>query len=149
MIYKKHLFWGSQLIFLPIRCSRSSLRKTTCVRSFPSELFNVSSYKYMRCNFISFLITDWTYANDRCQTPDGAFGYCIPVRQCRPMLQALQSVRRPLSRSLSLLFNRYSCGQNAQAARVCCPNGPINLQSVYSNRPSPDLSHNSNSTDDC
>lgn len=74
----------------------------------------------------------------RCQTPHGVFGNCIPVRQCRPMVQALYAVGRPVPQTITQEVNRYVCSYNNQVVHICCPNGPIVLQTP------PDVSHHRN-----
>ncbi|CAH1283068.1 unnamed protein product [Diabrotica balteata] len=70
----------------------------------------------------------WDNANQACRTPTGETGNCIPVRQCRPMIDALRTVKRPLTPSVTKQLNAYYCSFAYNIANVCCPQGPIIVQ---------------------
>ncbi|CAH1181758.1 unnamed protein product [Phyllotreta striolata] len=79
-----------------------------------------------------------------CKTPNDADGSCIVVRRCKPMLEALQFVGRPVPQSVSQEVNRYVCGSDNGETKICCPDGTITLNGGGSDSGPPDVSRHRN-----
>lgn len=58
-----------------------------------------------------------------CTTTNGAPGICIPIRQCTPIVNVLQS--RPLTPQTIQLLRQLQCGFEGQDPRVCCTFAPV------------------------
>uniref|UniRef100_A0A6P7FL11 CLIP domain-containing serine protease n=1 Tax=Diabrotica virgifera virgifera TaxID=50390 RepID=A0A6P7FL11_DIAVI len=89
----------------------------------------------------------WGNANQGCRTPTGETGDCIPARQCRALITVLQTVKRPLTPSVTKQLNAYYCSFAYNMANVCCPQGPIILQDDSSQevqQDPPDVSNHRN-----
>ncbi|XP_056634735.1 phenoloxidase-activating factor 3-like [Diorhabda sublineata] len=96
---------------------------------------------------VNFLIVgrcqEWVVDDEGCRTPNGDVGDCIPVRQCRPMIEAIKSLNRPLSQHVTQQLNSYSCSFSNNVAHICCPQGPIIIQEGENESP-PDVSNHRN-----
>lgn len=91
----------------------------------------------LRCSFPSLLVLivtvvnsngqRWTQDDEGCIAPNGHTGNCIPVRMCRPMVKALLTVKRPLSKKAREQLESYLCSI-AQDYKVCCPPDPVIIE---------------------
>ncbi|XP_028137604.1 phenoloxidase-activating factor 3-like [Diabrotica virgifera virgifera] len=77
------------------------------------------------CFLVVVKSQDSAVDDDGCRTPTGGAGHCIPLRQCKPMINVLRTAKRPLSPSISKQLNAYYCNFTKS---VCCPQEPIILQ---------------------
>ncbi|KAH0999250.1 hypothetical protein HUJ04_006059, partial [Dendroctonus ponderosae] len=71
---------------------------------------------------------EWVVEDDGCRTPDRGTGNCIPITDCKPMLNVLQRVKRPISDAVMKRLQSYTCGSYGSSIKVCCPPSEIVLE---------------------
>lgn len=81
------------------------------------------------------LNSQWATDDDGCRTPYRGVGSCTPIKQCKPMVDYLNS-SPALTPKIIQILNEYQCGFEGIDVKVCCPNGPIQTEKA---RPTPTL----------
>lgn len=85
--------------------------------AFYFSLFSATSYA-------QFLVDD-----EGCRTPDRGVGDCIVAKFCKPLVDFLMQVPKPVSEEVRLELNKYMCGYDS-GIKVCCPSGPIVIKTM-------------------
>ncbi|CAG9860337.1 unnamed protein product [Phyllotreta striolata] len=80
----------------------------------------------------------------KCKTPAGADGSCINLNSCQQILEAMKSLKRPVSPSLSQQIMKYKCGIENGGVKVCCPDEPVTFNDGGSASVTPDVSRHRN-----
>lgn len=84
---------------------------------------------YGRLRSIPFLsFSGWVVKDEGCRTPDRGVGNCIPIRECKTMIDFLTKIQRPYSEYIKTKLNAYTCGYDKDTLLVCCPSTPINIK---------------------
>ncbi|CAH1283065.1 unnamed protein product [Diabrotica balteata] len=142
------LLWKSLLL---VTCFLIVVKSQGFIGYSPYAKPNNNQNKWGRATQINPLLLpdfiDWVVDDDGCRTPNGGTGDCIPVRQCKPMIDVLRTVKRPLSPSISKQLNAYYCSFANNVANVCCPQEPIIVQddsNAEVQQPPPDVSNHRN-----
>lgn len=79
--------------------------------------------------------------DEGCRTPNRGVGTCIPVKQCKPIVEFIQQANQAkLSTNTIELLQRYQCGFEGNSVKVCCPDDPTPIGKV----PPPDVSNHPN-----
>lgn len=66
--------------------------------------------------------------NDECTTPDGSFGDCVPIKECKTIIDFIEKSAKPLSESVKKKLSSYRCKTDTDDVNVCCPYSPIKIE---------------------
>lgn len=79
------------------------------------------------CLMFKPLNSQWAFDDDGCRTPYRGIGTCIPIKQCKPMVDYLES-SSALTPQIVQILSQYQCGFERNDVKVCCPDGPILIE---------------------
>ncbi|KAF2897099.1 hypothetical protein ILUMI_09080 [Ignelater luminosus] len=83
----------------------------------------------------------WLVDDEGCRTPNRGVGTCIPIKECKPIVEYIQqAAQAKLSSSSIQLLQRYQCGFEGNSVKVCCPDDPNSIGKI----PPPDISKHEN-----
>ncbi|KAJ8925739.1 hypothetical protein NQ315_009587 [Exocentrus adspersus] len=93
----------------------------------------------------------WLVDDDGCRTPDRGVGTCMRAKLCKPLIDFLLSVPKPISQEVRTELSKYTCGYDG-SIKVCCPSNPIVISTkredlnllLDSPSPPPDITNHKN-----
>ncbi|CAH0551215.1 unnamed protein product [Brassicogethes aeneus] len=99
-----------------------------------------SAVVFVACFVISSVKPQWAYEDDnsKCSGSDE----CIPIKQCRPMLDLIQSFNGGVPYEIQQKLKEYRCGFSGLDVKVCCPSST--LQGGKGDPLPPDVSRHKN-----
>ncbi|XP_017773667.1 PREDICTED: serine protease easter-like isoform X1 [Nicrophorus vespilloides] len=71
------------------------------------------------------IFPEWAIDDDGCRTPDRGVGTCIPVHDCKHVVDFIEKSPKPLSAEDLKRLQSYQCGFSGKTIKVCCPKKAI------------------------
>ncbi|KAK9878519.1 hypothetical protein WA026_022416 [Henosepilachna vigintioctopunctata] len=76
----------------------------------------------------NYVISQLSIENDRCSTPLNGTGLCVVIHRCKPIITFKKYVEHSLSQENSDLFKKYTCGNERNILKVCCPKNASEIE---------------------
>ncbi|KAI4485463.1 hypothetical protein M0804_006968 [Polistes exclamans] len=126
MLSSLHDAIGKQKQFILIRCHLILSDKEIYTKLSSNRKMSKNSTMYISFYIIFatllFLLCTNTSAQESCFTPNNVSGNCINIKNCDPIIRALQSQKKPLSEEMIEFLKAFQCGYEGEDPKVCCPN---------------------------